>query len=125
MKVLQIGNVAERKNHAGDITQYATSAAGVALFGNKNLKLVKGHFAIVEETFQTMGYVEGVLKPLDTPKAITRILSVWATKAEALQAKNEDAFTEIEEDIMLAEARAKAKTFSVADAVKNAAAIVE
>lgn len=125
MKVLQIANVAEKKDAQGKVIRtYATSAAGVPLFANKSITLVKGQFAIVNEVLQTQTFNDkNELVPLDTPVKINQILSVWETKTQAIAAMHEDTATEIEADAYLNELRAKAAKFNVADLVANAAGV--
>lgn len=122
MKVLQIANVAEKKDAAGKVVRtYATSAAGLPLFANKTITLVKGQFAIVNETEQTQTYgADGTLVALATPIKINQIVSVWESKAEAIAALYEEQANAIDGEAYLASLRGAAAPFNVNEALKQA-----
>lgn len=107
MKIYQIATVATSANGK----EYGMTAAGLVFFPRtKDVKLVKGQFAIVDQVEQTMTYGEDgeTLVKLEKPIINNIALSVWPTKDAARNAVHEDAINEIEDAAFLNGLKAQA-----------------
>lgn len=114
MKIAQIASIGvSAKNKT-----YGKLASGAVVFGNKDLKLEAGMWIIYNESLQTQD-AEG--KELETPIPVNVVASVWKTKMEAIEAKNESALIDLEEVAFL-ESRKKAivKEFTLENVAETA-----
>lgn len=108
MKIYQIATVA--KSNDGT-REYGMTAAGLVFFPRtKDIKLVKGQFAIVDQVEQTMTYgADGeTLVKLEKPIINNIAVSVWDNKDAARNALHEDSINDIEDAAFLESLKAQA-----------------
>jgi len=111
-KIASIATSAKGKN-------YGKLASGAVVFpSTKDGKFEVGQWVIYNETLQTQD-AEG--KELETPIPVNVVASIWKTKIEAIEAKNEAALIDLEEVAYLEKAKKQIhKEFSLENVAETA-----
>lgn len=101
MKIAKITSVDATKTG----TPIAKTASGLGIFGKKDTKFVVGEYILYNE--QQSPVLDDDKQPTGEFKVVFFAASTWATKEEAMAAKNEDRLLAAEEDAFVARETAK------------------